>query len=341
MRLAGAEDRHRPAVRKPTRDPAVPRDCGGDQREAAFRDTRQELRVCVVRTARAVDEGHGDQLAPTGVLRLGHGGEDLCARRKIERLVVAQDRLLQLLELRAGLDSELVDERQPRSPVGLERVRLTAGAVESQHQVRAQRLPVRMLLDERLERRHERGVVAERQLYEDHVLLHRQPQLLELVDRRARGSVKLELGETVTPPERKRLAQAHPRHRGVFAKHGAAALVDEAREQGCIELARLELRNVPGRLGQERAGAERLAQLRNVHLQGVRSRLRRRLAPQVVDQPLHREDLAREQEQRCEQRPLLRAPERDGAAVEARLQRSEDQELGVLSKRAHPAVSGA
>ena len=106
-------------------------------------------------------------------------------------------------------------------------------------------------------------------------------------------------------------------------------------EPGCVEPARSEPSYVPGRLGNEHVGAERLAQLRDVHLQGVRGRPRRRLAPQLVDQPLHRDDLVPAQEQCREQRPLLRAPESEGAAAEAHLERAEDQELGSLSGRAH------
>ena len=172
---------------------------------------------------------------------------------------MAQDRLLQGLELRARLDAELVDERQPRPPVGLERVRLTAGAIERQHQVLAERLPVRMLLDERLEHRHERDMAPERQLDEDQILLHRQPQLVEVGDGRLRGTVELELGEAVATPERKRLAQQRRGRLGVVAQHGAAALVDEVFEPGCVEPARSEPSYVPGRLGNEHVGAERLA----------------------------------------------------------------------------------
>ena len=151
VRRAGTEDSHRPAIRKPTRDPAVPLDGGSDQRKAALRDVRQELRVSILGVACAVDEGHGDRLAPIGIVCPGCGCEDVCLRRELEQWIVAQDRLLQGLELWARLDTELVDERQPRPPVGLERVRLTAGAIERQHQLFAERLAVRMFLDERLE----------------------------------------------------------------------------------------------------------------------------------------------------------------------------------------------
>jgi hypothetical protein len=123
--------------------------------------------------------------------------------------------------------------------------------------------------------------------------VRRQPQLLELGDRRARGAVELELGETVTTPERERFAQARSGGRGVVAQHGVAALDDEAFEPGCVELAGSEMSGISGHPGHERVGAELLAQPRDVHLQGVRGGTRRRLAPHLVDQPLHRDDLAR------------------------------------------------
>src|SRR6478735_11822571 len=145
-----------------------------------------------------------------------------------------------------------------------------------------------MFLDERLESRQERAMVAERQFGADQILLHRQPQLLELSDRRACCTVELETGEAVAPPERKRLAQARRGRYGVVAQDGAAAVVDETLEPSCVELARREPGDVPRRLGHKNVGAERLTQLRDIHLQSVRSGPRRRLAPKLVDQPLHR-----------------------------------------------------
>ena len=54
-----------------------------------------------------------------------------------ERRVVAEDRPLELLQLRARLDSELVDEHRSRFAVSLERLRLAAARIQRPHQRRA------------------------------------------------------------------------------------------------------------------------------------------------------------------------------------------------------------
>ena len=67
---------------------------------------------------------------------------------------------MQLAQPVAGLDAELLDERAPRLLVGLERLRLAAGAVEAEHQLAPQPLPQRVLVDQRLELADELGVSA-------------------------------------------------------------------------------------------------------------------------------------------------------------------------------------
>ena len=65
---------------------------------------------------------------------------------------------------------------------------------------------------------------------------------------------------------------------------------------------------------------ERLAQMRDVTLEHVRRRLRRRVAPEVVDQAVRRDDLVRVQEEKREHCPLLRAAERKEIPVCSDLQ---------------------
>src|SRR5207244_1760102 len=68
-----------------------------------------------------------------------------------ERRVLAEDRLLQLLERGTRLDPQLVDEVPPRRLVRLQRLRLPAGAVEREHQLAAQAFSERMPGDQLLE----------------------------------------------------------------------------------------------------------------------------------------------------------------------------------------------
>ena len=64
---------------------------------------------------------------------------------------MSQDRLLELLQLLPGLDSDLLDEQRAGAPVGGESVRLAATAVQREHQVAPEALAKRLLPHEGLE----------------------------------------------------------------------------------------------------------------------------------------------------------------------------------------------
>ena len=131
-------------------------------------------------------------------------------RRRHERLILAQDRRVELAQLRARLDADLPDERRPRVAVRLERVGLAAAAVERQQQLRAQALAQRMLGDERLELRDQRPLAPERELGLDPLLPRDQAQLLEPLDVDARERLELEVRERPAAPQ----ALAVPQHPG-------------------------------------------------------------------------------------------------------------------------------
>ena len=56
-------------------------------------------------------------------------------------------------------------------------------------------------------------------------------------------------------------------------------------------------------------------------------------APELVDEPVCRDDLVRTREKECEKRPLPRAAERERTALLDDLERSQDAELHVFSSR--------
>ena len=116
--------------------------------------------------ARGRDEHHA------GPRRRRRGSE-------LERGVVREDRPLKRLQPLGRIEPEGLDEELPRRTVDLERVRLSSGTVEREHQLAAWPLVQRMLSDERLELGHEPGVPPERELRLRAVLERRQPQLLQ------------------------------------------------------------------------------------------------------------------------------------------------------------------
>ena len=74
---------------------------------------------------------------------------------------MAKDRALELLELGARLDPELVDEHRSGFAVCLERLGLPTGRVERPHQRGARAFAERMLANERLQLPHELRVPPE------------------------------------------------------------------------------------------------------------------------------------------------------------------------------------
>ena len=98
---------------------------------------------------------------------------------QLELLVLAQDRRLEVAQRGRRLDAELLRPDTPRLPVQLERLDLAGRPVQGQHQLRAQALSQRLLVDEPLELADELGVLAERQVGLDALLETREAGFLE------------------------------------------------------------------------------------------------------------------------------------------------------------------
>ena len=125
-----------------------------------------------------------------------------------------QDRLLELVQRRARLDPELVDEQPPRLAIDLERLDLPAGAVERAHEHRAQPLAQGVRADECLELSDELGVAAECEVGLDPQLERPQAELFESRDLDLRERLVDEVGERRPAPEGESLAQSCRRELG-------------------------------------------------------------------------------------------------------------------------------
>ena len=84
-----------------------------------------------------------------------HPARDPSRPGRLECVVLPQHRLMQLPQLAAGLDSELVDQRGARGVEGFERSRLPARAVERDHQLTPGSLAQWMLRDQRVQLTHD------------------------------------------------------------------------------------------------------------------------------------------------------------------------------------------
>ena len=126
-------------------------DDGANHVEVAGEDAAEDLGVELHSELRRIHEVRKQdrhRLAAVG-LRQRHALAWRC--EEVEVGVLAQDRLLEPLELRRWIDAELVDERLAGAAVSVERIRLPAAPVEREHQEPDRPLAERMLGDEGLE----------------------------------------------------------------------------------------------------------------------------------------------------------------------------------------------
>ena len=118
----------------------------------------------------------------------------------LERGVLAQDRLLEAAELRAGLDADLGDEDPASLAVGLERLGLAAAAVEREHELPGQPLAGRVDGDELLQLADELRLAAGREVGLHARLDGGETLLVQPRDLGLRERLEGELGERRSAP---------------------------------------------------------------------------------------------------------------------------------------------
>src|SRR5439155_8660982 len=109
--------------------------------------------------------------------------EDRALRRsaafELQGRILPQNRALELLERRARVDAQLVDERPARILVCLERFGLSSGAVEGEHQMSAEALAQRVLADETAQLRDQLRVTTQHKVRLNPLLERGQAQVFE------------------------------------------------------------------------------------------------------------------------------------------------------------------
>ena len=166
---------------------------------------------------------------------------------RVQRGILPENRAFEAAERRTGLQAELLE--QPPLPVAvhLKRLCLAAAPVERQHQLSAELLTQRMLLDESLKLTDDERVPPRRQLAVEALLQRGESSLLERRDLRLRPPLVREVGERRTAPQRKGLARLSGRTQAL-----------EARQ---IELILVDAEDVARAAGDDPLGAERRAEL--------------------------------------------------------------------------------
>jgi len=233
----------------------------------------------------------------------------------------------------ARLETQLLGQHAPRLFVHAQRVRLSSGAIEREHQLAAQALPERVLRNETLQLGRDCIVAAERQIGVDPHLQGAELELFQPPDLDLGEGLVAEVGQRRSPPQSERLPQRRIRVIGVVARERAPSLLQETLEAIYVHLTGRDLEDVTvrarvddvfSRLAYPRSCFECLAQARDMHLNVLDRARGRPLTPQGVDQPIDRDDLVRVQEQHRQDKALLAPSKLDlGAVVVVDLERSE------------------
>jgi hypothetical protein len=253
------------------------------------------------------------------------------APRSLERRVVLQDHALKLLQLRARLDAQLVHEPPTRGAIGLERLGLASAAVEGDEPQALEALTQRVLAGQRLELDDHLRVPPQGEVGLDAVLERGEAHFLEPPDLVLREGLVGEVGQRRSAPERECLLE--PRRRS--GRLLVAGLLDEGLEARRVE--RVDPQGVAGRLSNQCAVAEHPSQPRDVALNVLRRGRRRPLSPELVDEPVDRDDLAGAQEQDREQGARLAGRKLERPVVARDLERAQDAEL---ERPAHARSTG-
>ena len=125
--------------------------------------------------------------------------------------VLPENAVLQVLELRRGVDPQLFDQHVPGPLIGSQGVRLATCPVQREHLLGPESFPQRMLGGQHLQFCHQLGMGSDRQIGGDPVLDGSHPQLLQPGSaRRAGWSIKSAYGR--------------PRHRASASRSSSPVL---------------------------------------------------------------------------------------------------------------------
>jgi hypothetical protein len=246
-------------------------------------------------------------------------------RGKVGRL--AEDRPLELLEVRARLDPQIVDKSPSSGAVRVEGFGLPSRPVERQHLMSPQPLPVWIALHKLAELGHERGVAAAGEVGLDAALDRGHAQLFESVGIRPQP-VHGDLCQCRPPPEAKRIGVTHGRDLHLPGRECPLGVANECAEPVQVDLILGDEELVASRTRRQ-AGltVQRRAQPRDSHAQRLPRALGVLVWPEGVDELVGRNRLVSAQEQVREQGALLGTAERDRAPVPMRLEGTKDAEL--------------
>src|SRR5712691_11001505 len=185
----------------------------------------------------------------------------LCRRRGVgsaQARVLSQDLAVELLEITARLDPELVDERTACVLVDTEGLGLASRAIQGEHQMGTKTLPGGMAVDKGLDLADDFGVAAGLEVRVDPLFDHRKPLLLQPCNLGLREGFEFEVGQRRSAPEVERFPHPGCALRSLRRGAGRRNEMTKARQ---IDLLGLNCQRVSGWFRHEHVCTERLPEL--------------------------------------------------------------------------------
>jgi hypothetical protein len=211
--------------------------------------------------------------------------------------VLRENPSLELMELAARVQPELVAQASARTARGLKRVGLATRSIQREHQLTGEPLPRRTLADECLELGHQLFVSTEGELGVDSIPEGRQPWLLQPSDLRLREGLEGELRERRPAPQAQRLAK-EPRGADRIVLCECALTVGRQRlEVVRVDLLGFDLEQISVTAADHESIPELSAQTGDVALDDLARGGRRPFTPELINQAIWRDRLTSTQEQ--------------------------------------------
>jgi hypothetical protein len=228
---------------------------------------------------------------------------------KQEVRILAEYPGLQVLQGRTRLDAELLHQGVSGPSVRLQSLGLATRPVQGQHDLGPQALPVGMLGDEGAELAHHLGVAPRGQVGLDTVLHGGQTKLLQTGDPGLSEWLVGELGQGRASPQAQGFPQDPGRFGGITRRQGPEPLGPETLEPAGIEVAILDLQDVPGCSGHQAGTLRAKSPAEPVHrgLEGVGGPAPLVFAPQLLHQAVGGDHLPGVDEEDGQQPPLPRS----------------------------------
>ena len=249
-------------------------------------------------------------------------------RLEQERRVLVEDPPLELLQLRRGLEAELLRQVRARLLVRAKRFRLTARAVEREHVLRAEALVDRKLLAQHLQLRDQLGVASERELRLDPQSRRRGGAAPRGAAPRARAGTGRARRRTGGRARARAPRGAVARPRRERSPRAPLASLDRPLELDRVDVLRLGDESIAAVVADDDV-ADRGPEVRDVRLQRRARPGGRLVAPDAVDQRVDRDRLSHLRRQQCEHRALLRSAQANVDAVAQDFEGPEDANVQV------------